>query len=168
MGVRNSPSGIFFLGTGRDRWKISLPFPPSISSKETVQNRVARKCKEGNRNQTDGKQATQESLDWVRERYGQGDLRIKRASMAVFKRVGGWSVLPDLIDSLSDENVEVRRLGWQLLIKWRIDAARLFVHPNIRDLECARQSLERVAPRYKIELSNSQEELLKQIAFFIR
>jgi hypothetical protein len=114
------------------------------------------------------KQTTQECLDWVRKRYGQGDLRIKRASMAVFKRVGGWSVLSDLIDSLSDENAEVRKLGWQLLVKWRTDAARLFVQPNIRELERARQSLERVAPRYKIEMNNSQEELLKQVGFFIR
>jgi HEAT repeat protein len=114
------------------------------------------------------KQTTQESLDRVRKRYEQGDFRIKRASMAVFKRVGGWSVLPDLIDSLSDENAEVRLLGWQLLVKWRSDAARLFVQPNIHELERARQSLERVAPRSKTELNNSQKELLKQIAFFIR
>ena len=114
------------------------------------------------------KQATQESLEWIRTRYAQGDLRIKRASMAVFKRVGGWSVLADVIDSLADDNEEVRRLGWQLLVEWRNYATRLFVQPNAHDLERARQSLERVAPRYKSEMSNSQEELLRQVAFFIR
>jgi HEAT repeat protein len=114
------------------------------------------------------KQATKETLDWVRKRYVQADLRIKIASMAVFKRVGGWSVLPDFIDSLSDENAEVRKSGWQLLVKWRTDAARLFVQPNIQDLARARQSLEKIGPTYKIEMSNWQEELLKQIAFFVR
>jgi hypothetical protein len=88
--------------------------------------------------------------------------------MAVFKSVGGWSVLPDLVDSLSDENAEVRRLGWQLLVKWRTDAPRLFMQPSIRDLERARQSLESVTPRAKSEMNNSQNELLKQVAFFIR
>jgi hypothetical protein len=113
-------------------------------------------------------QATRESLNWVRERCGQGDLRIKVAAMTVLKRVGGWSVLPDLMDSLSDENADVRKLGWQLLAKWRVDLARLFVQPNLQDLERARQSLKQVALTYKTEMSNWQDALLKQITFFLR
>jgi hypothetical protein len=114
------------------------------------------------------KQPTGESLDCVRKRYIQGDLRIKIASMAVFKRVAGWSVLPDLIESLSDENAVVRNLGWQMLVKWRTDAARLFIQPNMQDLGRARESLERVVLSNKIEKNYWQEELLKQIAFFLR
>jgi hypothetical protein len=48
------------------------------------------------------------------------------------------------------------------------DAARLFVQPNIQDLARARQSLEKIVSTYKIDMSNWQEELLKQIAFFVR
>jgi len=114
-------------------------------------------------------QATRESLDSVRKRYVSGDPGIKMASMAVFKRVGGWLVLADLIDSLSDDSAEVRETGWRLLAKWRADATRLFVAPKMPDLERARRSVEKFAgTTNKAQVTYWQEELLKQIAFFIR
>jgi HEAT repeat protein len=113
-------------------------------------------------------QATQETLDWVRARFRQGDLRIKMASLSVFKKAGGWSVLPDLINSVSDDSAMVSKLGWQLLAKFRIDLARLFVQPTEEDLERARQSLKQVGLAYKGEIGYWQDLLLKDLAFFIR
>ena len=56
-------------------------------------------------------QTTAETLEAIRERSRRGDFRIKVASLATFKKIGGWSILPDLIDSLLDENADVRQFG---------------------------------------------------------
>jgi len=113
-------------------------------------------------------QVTRETLEGIRERFRLGDFRTKVASMTTFKRISGWSVLPDLIDSILDENTEVRKFGWQLLAKLRIELVRLFVSGNKEDLERARQALHNVSARYKNEMSDWQVSLLQNIAFFIR
>lgn len=56
-------------------------------------------------------QVTPETLEGLRERFRLGDFRIKVACMTVFKKIGGWSVLPDIIATILDENTEVGKLG---------------------------------------------------------
>lgn len=113
-------------------------------------------------------QVTGETLEAIRERFRLGDFRIKVASMIAFKKIGGWSVLPDLIHSLLDENADVRKFGWQLLGKLRTELTRLFIPANDKDFQRARHSLQNVRVNYNLEMSNWQDALLKNIAFFIR
>jgi hypothetical protein len=113
-------------------------------------------------------QVTHETLEEIRERFRLGDFRIKVATMTAYKRIGGWSVLADMIDSLLDESTDVKDIGWQMLSKLRIELARLFVPGHNEDLERARQSLQRVRVEYNKGITNWQDSLLKDIAFFIR
>lgn len=113
-------------------------------------------------------QATRETLEGLRERFRLGDFRIKVACMTVFKKIGGWSVLPDIIDSILDENAEVSKFGWQLLAKMRIELTRLFVPASKEDLERAREALHNVIAKNENEMNGWQDSLLKNIAFFIR
>jgi len=107
------------------------------------------------------------TLEKVRQIYSVGDYEIKKTILKLYSRIGGWSVIGDLLISLTDENSNIQNFGWQLLDKWKANATRLFTTPPKFEIERA-NNIYNSLDRNKTKLTHSRTNLLQDLQFYLR
>lgn len=81
----------------------------------------------------------QEVLNKAKRIYEIGNYDLKKSMLKLFNKVGGWSVIPDLMIGTIDENENIRQLAFGYLQIWKARAARLFSTPKHGEIERAKQ-----------------------------
>jgi HEAT repeat protein len=105
-------------------------------------------------------------LERVRGIYAFGDYEIKKSVLKVFNRIGGWSVIGDLLLALGEENINIQNLAWQLIHKWKLNATRLFTTPARADVERANQIYDNLDQR-RLRMTDSRSGLLQDLRFYL-
>jgi hypothetical protein len=100
----------------------------------------------------------------LRSKYSAGDPLMRQVVLKVYKRIGGWRVVANIIDALTDEHDGVRDLAWEILGKWRIQATRLFTVASAEDIDRASKALQKIDTGV---ISDSRKALLRDVAFFV-
>lgn len=80
-------------------------------------------------------------LEKARHYYQTGDYELKRSMILLFGKMGGWSILADLMTGTVAEDERLRNLSQQFIETWRKRAVHLFTTPQQEDLERAKQTL---------------------------
>lgn len=81
----------------------------------------------------------QEVMTKAREIYKSEDCGLKKSMLNLFHKVGGWTVIPDLMMGTIDGNENIRQLASGYLQIWRTRAARLFSTPKQEEIQRAKQ-----------------------------
>ena len=68
----------------------------------------------------------QEVFTKARDIYKKGNYELKKSMLKLFNKIGGWTVIPDLMIGTIDENENIRQLALGYLQIWRVKAIRLF------------------------------------------
>lgn len=106
-------------------------------------------------------------LATLRTIYEKGDYKQKRMALRFFSQVGGWQVLGDLLQSLTDEHEEIQNLGWHFLQRWKDRAVKLFTSPSPAALERA-NTLYKQIDTSKSVMKYYREKLWEELPFFFR
>lgn len=107
------------------------------------------------------------TLQKIRVVYSGSNYEIKETILKLYHAIGGWNVIGDLLIALTDENRKIRDLGWQLLVKWKDSAVKLFATPISAEIERA-NSIYKNLDEGKTELTNSRAKLLADMEFYLR
>ncbi len=81
----------------------------------------------------------QEVLIKAKSIYETGNYDLKKSMLKLFNKVGGWTVIPDLMMGTIDENENTRQLAFGYLQTWRARAVRLFSTPTQGEIDRAKQ-----------------------------
>jgi HEAT repeat protein len=106
-------------------------------------------------------------LESVRGFFAKGDDEIKKTVLKLFNRIGGWNIVGDLLLALTDENVNIQNLAWQLLDKWKSKATRLFTTPPKAEIERANLIYTHL-DFIKLKMTHSRTKLLEDLKFYLR
>jgi HEAT repeat protein len=106
------------------------------------------------------------SLEKVRGIYAVADYEIKRSVLKLFNKIGGWSIIGDLLLALNDENINIQNLAWQLVEKWKLNAIRLFTTPSRAEMERANQIYGTLDPN-KLKMTDSRTSFLQDLKFYL-
>jgi len=106
-------------------------------------------------------------LERIRDIYTQGGHEIKRTVLTLFNRIGGWNIIGDLLLALTDENISIQNLAWQLLEKWKLKATRLFTTKSKAELERANQLYNHL-DLSKLKMNSDRMNLLQDLKFYLR
>lgn len=105
-------------------------------------------------------------LDRVRGVYAVGDYETKKSVLKVFNRIGGWSVIGDLLLALGEENIDIQNLAWQLIHKWKLNATRLFTTPAKADVERANRIYDNL-DQSRLRMTDSRLGLFQDLKFYL-
>lgn len=108
-----------------------------------------------------------DTLQKVRQIYLAGDYEIKKSTLNLYNKIGGWSVIGDFLIALTDENSSIQNIGWQLLDKWKANATRLFTTPPKSEIERA-NNIYKSIDTSKTKLTHSRTNLLQDLQFYLR
>lgn len=70
--------------------------------------------------------------------YESGNNELKESMLKLFNKVGGWTVIPDLMIGTIDENEKIRQLAFDYLQIWKAKAVKLFTSPKKGELDRAK------------------------------
>lgn len=107
-----------------------------------------------------------DSLNTIRGIYARGDYGIKKTILSLLSRIGGWNVIGDLLLGLTDENVNIQNLSWQMVDRWRVESIRLFTTPPAAAVERANQIYNNI-DQSKLQLTLGRASLLEALKFYI-
>jgi HEAT repeat protein len=108
-----------------------------------------------------------EVLEKVRTIYLNGDYEQKKMSLKLFGQIGGWRVVGDLINSLTDSDENIQNLGWVYLKKWKNKARTLFTTPQSEDIRKANELYSKL-DKSKVKFTFEREALWKELPFYLR
>jgi hypothetical protein len=108
-----------------------------------------------------------ETLQKIRQTYMAGDFEVKKTSLKIYNKIGGWNVVGDFLIALTDENTDIQNIGWQLLDKWKLNATSLFTTPPKDEIERANDIYNNI-DRTKTKLTDSRISLLQDLQFYLR
>ena len=125
-------------------------------------NKIGRKCVE-----ILAKSPDPVMLDRVREMYRAGSAADKRLILRLYNRVGGWTVIADIMLALMDIAQEIRTMAWGYLCEWRRKAIHRFTVPSSKDVARAQEAYEWVSNSHPA-MSYEQEKFWEELPFFLR
>jgi HEAT repeat protein len=70
-----------------------------------------------------------EVMDATERIYVNTNTAAKKSILVLYNSVGGWDILGFLIRAVSEDDKELKNLGWSFLNRWRERALRLFTKP---------------------------------------
>jgi HEAT repeat protein len=108
-----------------------------------------------------------ETLNKIRAIYETGDYNVKKTILRLYNKIGGWTIVADLLLALHDESEGIQNLGWQLLEKWKSKATRLFTTPPATEMERAIE-IYRTLDQSKLNVTHGRAKLLEDLKFFLR
>jgi hypothetical protein len=106
------------------------------------------------------------TLEKIREIYSQSNIEIKKTILSLYSNVGGWNIFSDLLLSISEEEDSIRKLGWQLLERWKDKATRLFTSPAKAETDKAKRIYDSLDVD-KLGLSQNRKELLRELMMYL-
>lgn len=106
-------------------------------------------------------------MEKVRGIYAKGGYDLKKTILKLYNKIGGWNIVGDLLLALTDKNVHIQNLGWQLLDKWRLKVTRLFTTPPKAELERANKIYSSLDTS-NIQLTHSRTTLFQDLKFYLR
>lgn len=113
------------------------------------------------------KNTSKEDFNKLVEIFKSGNIEQKKTILAIYDKVGGWKVLPELIMIFNDENLEIQNLGWKLLSKWKMKAVSLYTSPEIEVIEKAKFYYYQIKVNYD-NIPFSVGELWRNLPFFFK
>lgn len=106
-------------------------------------------------------------LEKVRTIYLNGDYEQKKTILRLFNRIGGWSVIGDIIVALTDNNENIQKLAWTFLYKWREKAVKIFTTPPATEIKRANENYNQL-DKTKIKMTYNREKLWTELPFYLR
>lgn len=106
------------------------------------------------------------TLEKVRNIYSRGDCEIKKTILKLFNKIGGWTIIADLLLALADENVNIQNLGWQLLDKWKLKATRLFTTPPETEIKRANKIYSGLDTS-NLKMTHNRTNLFQDLKFYL-
>jgi HEAT repeat protein len=107
------------------------------------------------------------TLEKVRYIYANGEYKVKIAILKLYSKVGGWNIIGDLLIALTDENINIQELSWQLLDKWKLKATRLFTTPSKAEVERANRIYSMMVSG-NFKMTQVRSNLLEDLRFFLQ
>jgi HEAT repeat protein len=113
------------------------------------------------------KTRTRESLNWLRETYDHNNSRQRKITLKIFSRVGGWDSLNHLLVAVSDPDIEIRNLAWDLLQKWKDKSMRLFTTPSDEMKQQANETYRQTDVTH-FDLTPARKTLWDEMEYYIK
>jgi hypothetical protein len=111
------------------------------------------------------KRANSLVLDKARAIYAAGDTELKKSMLTLYSQIGGWPVLGDFVEAVTDEDATIQQLGWNYLRTWKSKAVNLFTKPGAEDRLWVK-SRYAAAQQKSWVLEKDKQELWQAIAFY--
>jgi len=91
----------------------------------------------------------------------------RKTILKIYGNIGGWYVPGDFLLALTDEDISIQKLGWQLLEQWLTRVTNLFTTPPQVEMERT-IGLYNNLNRGRLYLTYHRENLLKRMKLFLK
>lgn len=111
--------------------------------------------------------ATSDVLKKAREIYKQDNQDLKKSMLKLFSKIGGWSVIADLVIGTIDNDETIRILSAESIRNWKRQVTNLFIIPKQEDIENGKSALS-LASKVLEEKKYFKEDPLNELEFYIK
>lgn len=108
-----------------------------------------------------------ETIDYLRGEYKVGNFETKKIILSIYSKIGGYSVIGELINALQENDVRLINQAWNCIFRWSVQASSLYSTPDKADMERAK-NLYSTVDKNKRNFDFYQKKVWEDLPFFLR